>query len=90
MNRQSDGQIDRQTDGQTDGQTDRHAARQKDRLHNQQLKPGKGDNSYTHRYLRKIDCSSFVLCLLLVLVLPKGNLVAATNRTNRKTRQYKL
>jgi hypothetical protein len=38
-----------------------------------------------HRYLRKIDCSSFVMCLLLALVLPRIFLQQTQTRQIRQT-----
>jgi hypothetical protein len=42
---------------------------------------------YLHRYLRKVDCSSFVLCLLPALALPRVFLRQPLNVLTRQTRQ---
>jgi hypothetical protein len=42
---------------------------------------------YYFRYLRKVDCSSFVLCLLLALPLPSAYLQQPLRVVTRQTRQ---
>jgi hypothetical protein len=41
----------------------------------------------SHRYLRKSDCSSFVMCLLLALPLPKAFLWQPLTELTKQTRQ---
>jgi hypothetical protein len=40
-----------------------------------------------HRYLRKVDCSSFVMCTLLALPLPRAFLQQPLTVLTRQTRQ---
>jgi hypothetical protein len=41
----------------------------------------------SHIYLRKVDCSSFVMCLLLALALPRVFLQQQLTVLTRQTRQ---
>ncbi len=43
--------------------------------------------SLPHRYLRKVDCSSFFMCLLPVLPLPRAFMLQPQTVLNRQTRQ---
>ncbi len=46
-----------------------------------------GLDSLSHRYLRKVDCSSFVMCQLLALPLPRAFLRQQLTVLTRQARQ---